>query len=423
MKIAIATAVYHPMVNGVAVFSRHLAAGLAKRGHEVMVLCPSQTGKPHILDIDGVKIVYLKSTQIKLYPDQIHEVTPKKKFLGREWPRFFYRHGFWVALTPGAEVRAALNKFQPDVVHSQVVDPIGRAAVKYARKHQIPVVSSEHNQPEVLVESLKLAKFIKKPLENWLAGYFVKQQKKSDFVTMPTKKAILDLIYAREQGFPVPVAAVSNGVDLKNFKPGKPPKAFYSKYHLPSGALVALYVGRLDPEKRVDLVLEAFSQAVKNGLTAELLIAGDGVAKAALEKKALEIGISKHTHFVGRVTPPELYQIYQAGDVFVTASEIETQGIVLIEAAATGLPLIAVDKGAVSEVCRDAQNGFLCHPGEVAEISVAITKILKNPTLRQKFSQKSLEIAREHDFDRTLDQFINIYHKVRENARAARKTK
>jgi glycosyltransferase involved in cell wall biosynthesis len=74
--------------------------------------------------------------------------------------------------------------------------------------------------------------------------------------------------------------------------------------------------------------------------------------------------------------------------------------------------LIAVDKGAVSEVCHDAENGFLCEPGSVAEIAAAIRKIISDDKLREKFSKKSLEIAKEHDFETTLDRFINIYNKV-----------
>ena len=83
MKIVIATAVYYPMINGVAVFSHNLAMGLAMRGNEVMVLCPSQTGKNYTRTIDGVKTVYLKSVQAKVYPDQSHDVPPKKNLWGK----------------------------------------------------------------------------------------------------------------------------------------------------------------------------------------------------------------------------------------------------------------------------------------------------------------------------------------------------
>ena len=98
--------------------------------------------------------------------------------------------------------------------------------------------------------------------------------------------------------------------------------------------------------------------------------------------------------------------------MFATASEIETQGIVLIEAAASGLPLIAVDAGAVAEICRDSENGFLCQPESVSELTEAMCKILTDDELRAMFAKKSIEIAHEHDFEVTLDRFINIYNKV-----------
>ncbi|MBP5204769.1 glycosyltransferase family 4 protein, partial [Candidatus Saccharibacteria bacterium] len=106
------------------------------------------------------------------------------------------------------------------------------------------------------------------------------------------------------------------------------------------------------------------------------------------------------------------YGLYKAGSVFVTASEIETQGIVLIEAAASGLPLIAVDKGAVAEICRDGENGFLCQPGNEKLIAEAMVKILTDAKLSKDFAKKSAEIAKEHDFEHTLDKFENIYRKV-----------
>ena len=100
------------------------------------------------------------------------------------------------------------------------------------------------------------------------------------------------------------------------------------------------------------------------------------------------------------------------GDVFATASPIETQGIVLIEAAACGMPLIALDAGAVSEVCVDGVNGRLCKVGDVDEMAEAIVKLLSDDELRDKYARASIEIAREHDFERTLDKFINIYNRV-----------
>lgn len=415
MKIVIATAVYYPQINGVAMFSHNLAVGLAKRGHEVMVICPSQTGKNYTRTVDGVKTVHLRSVQAKVYPDQIHDVPPKKKILGVDIPHFFYQHGFRVSIFPQREVKRALDSFNPDVVHVQISDPIGLSVVYYARKRNIPVVTTEHNQPDVITEPLKMPKVFKKPVDAVLAAYFVNRQSKSDFVTMPTKQAIDSLIWSRDKKFEVPVAAVSNGVELSSFKPGKPNDEIYKKYDIPKNKKILLYVGRVDPEKNVGLVLDAFFDALPRFREMCFVVVGDGVDKQRLEKISRGLGISDNVRFLGRVLPPDLYELYKLGDVFATASDIETQGIVLIEAAASGLPLIAVNAGAVSEVCKNEVNGYLLLPGDKSSFSDAIFKMMSNDEKRKEFSKKSVEIASEHDFEKTLDSFINIYNYVLNN--------
>ena len=400
MKIVIATAVYYPQVNGVAVFSHNLALGLAKRGNEVLVICPSQTGKNYSRTQDNVKVCYLKSVDAKIYPDQIHPVPAKKKL--------FYKHGFRVSVFPKKEIKKILDEFKPEVVHVQISDPIGLSVVSYARKHNVPVVTTEHNQPSVITAQLKLG-LVKKPADALLTSYFMNRQNKSDFVTMPTEKAIRDIVLSRGKEFKVPVAAVSNGVDLSNFKPGRAPKEVYEKYGLESSFLTVLYVGRVDAEKNVGAVLEAFLKVSEKISKVQLAIVGDGTDKVRLEKMAAG---RKDIHFLGRIMPPELYEVYRLGDIFATASEIETQGIVLIEAAASGLPLVAVDAGAVREVCVNKENGFLCHPGDTAELSQALYSLLSDDKMRAEFAKKSVQIASEHDFERTLDKFINIYTKL-----------
>ncbi|MEE0888437.1 MAG: glycosyltransferase [Candidatus Saccharimonadaceae bacterium] len=412
MRIVIATAVYYPMINGVAVFSHNLARGLVRRGHEVMVICPSQTGRNYTRTVDGVKTVYLKSVDAKVYPDQIHAVPEKKKFLGVKIPHVVYKHGLRVSVFPQIEVKRALDRFRPDVVHVQVSDPIGLSVVWYARRHDIPVVTTEHNQPDVFTDPLKVPGLVKKPVNYLLSSYFRNRQSKSDFVTMPTEKAIKELIWSRKTEFPVPVAAVSNGVDLTNFRSGKPAFETYRKYNIPKDRPIVLYVGRVDPEKKLGLVIDAFNEARKKIPTAYMVVVGDGVDRMRMESKAKKMELWQDIRFLGKVLPPDLYELYKIGDVFATASEIETQGIVLIEAAACGLPLIAVDKGAVSEVCISGKNGFLCEPGNVKEISDAMVKILSDAKLGKEFAEKSTKIASEHDFEKTLDKFINIYKSV-----------
>jgi glycosyltransferase involved in cell wall biosynthesis len=397
-------------------FSYNLARGLVAKGHEVLVLTPSQNGYRHTEELDGVKVVYLSSTDLKVYPDQIHEV-PKKKL--------FYKNGLKASIFPSRQIKRALSAFRPDVVHVQGSDPIGVAVVGFARKNKIPVVTTEHNQPEVLTQSLMMPGMMRKPINHMLSSYFVKRQKKSDYITMPTKLAINNLFGNENPG--VPIEAVSNGVDLTAFGPGRPDGKIYTKYNIPDNVKIVLYVGRVDPEKNIWVVLRAFAdflyRAKSNGIDklskTLFVVVGDGVDKSRLENEALNIGISDSVKFLGKVTGPDLAEIYKIGTVFATASEIETQGIVLIEAAASGLPLIAVDAGAVAEVCKNGENGFLIKPGDIASMSEAIDRILTDRELRKAMSLKSLEIAEGHSLDKTVDKFIEIYQKVCYNRKSS----
>ena len=143
-----------------------------------------------------------------------------------------------------------------------------------------------------------------------------------------------------------------------------------------------------------------------------MVIVGDGIDVPNLKKLVSELGISDKVTFTGKIMPPELVEIYRSGTVFATASETETQGIVLIEAAATGLPLIAVDKGAVSELCQKGRNGELCKPGDIDGIAKAMVKILSDEKLQKKYSEGSIEVSKLHDLNRTLSRFEEIYHEA-----------
>ena len=96
----------------------------------------------------------------------------------------------------------------------------------------------------------------------------------------------------------------------------------------------------------------------------------------------------------------------------MSASETETQGIVLIEAAATGLPLVAVDAGAVRELCQNRKNGILCQPGDVNKLARAMINLFTDEELRKKYGEYSLEVAKQHDLNRTLQRFVEIYEEA-----------
>ncbi len=412
MRIAITSDLYYPMTNGVAVFAHNLAKGLAKQGHEVLVLCPSFTGRQHREKREGVTTFYLRSIRFPFYPDQINEVPEGKEFLGMPLPRLAYRHGLWITVDPYPTMKKVLNRFRPDVIHNQTAEMIAFAARRYAKKYDVPMVSTGHAYPDNITSQLKILKPIKRPLDAILRTYMASFLKHSEYATMPTEMAIDDLVPKKRKHFKVPVEPLSNGVDLAKFGPGKAPDRIYRKYHLPKDKPLVLYVGRVDPEKSLSNVVSAFAGVLDVIPEAKLVIVGDGTDRRHLQDLAQALGIEKSVYFPGRIYPPDIMEVYRAATLFATASETETQGIVLIEAAATGLPLVAVDAGAVRELCQHKRNGILCHPGDVAEMTDAMMKLLKNPELCERYGKESLEVAKMHDLNRTLQRFVEIYQEA-----------
>jgi glycosyltransferase involved in cell wall biosynthesis len=451
MKIAISTDLYWPMINGVAQFSKNLAEGLAQKGHEVLVVAPSQTGEFKIIKENGVKIAFLSSQKLPIYPDMISKVPAEKEVLGFKIPRVFYKNGLRVAFTPYSELKKALDDFQPDIIHNQTPGPVAIAAVTYAKRRKVPLVSTGHAYPDNLTDQVNMPKFIKKPVDAVLRWYFGLFLKKSDYATMPTQIAINDLAPERPKKKPsrisqeldktlenypkteefleklkihrkyhLKIEALSNGVDLSRFKPGKAPKEIYKKYQIPEDAPIVLYVGRIDREKSLDVLLESFRLVLQKLPAARLVLVGDGKDVERLKSLAENLTIATETLFLGRVVGDDLPKLYKTGTIFAITSETETQSIVLMEALASGLPAVAVNAGAIKELVKNNRNGFLKKPRAIKPIANAIVALLSDPSLRDKFSQEGLKIAKKHDISHTLGRVEEIYVSVLKEKRPSR---
>lgn len=414
MKIVISTDVYYPMINGVAVFSKNLATGLKKRGHQVMVLAPSISGKFSVeKDPDyNFTIVRLKSTRMYLYPDQIEKIPNDKKVLGIKMPQLLYKNGLHVSYNPYSDIRRVLEDFKPDIIHNQTSGPLALAIFRYAKKRNIPIVMTDHTYPDNLTQQVKLPKFAKKPINAAMNAYFMSFLRRSEYATLPTKQAITDLLPKNHHSFKVPVEALSNGIDLSRFTKGPASEEIYKKYAIPKNVPIILYVGRIDPEKSLDILVNSFKKLIKEASKAHLVMVGDGTAREKLEKMIKRKKLDSQTHFIGRVIGDDLSQIYRTGTVFVITSKTETQSIVLMEAMASGLPAIAVNAGAVTELVKDGENGFIFEPDDTAGIASGINAIISNKELREKMSKNALKMIAKHDINYTLSRFEKIYNNV-----------
>ena len=417
MKIVISTDIYYPMINGVAVFSRNLAAGLKKRGHKVMVLAPSIDGKFKVEKDEeyGFTVIRLKSRKIHVYPDQINKVPEAKDILGVKLPKVYYKNGLNVSLNCYRTIKRVLDDFQPDIIHNQTPGPVALAVFRYAKKNDIPLVSTDHAYPDNLTQQLKLPRAAKKPINAMMNKYFVSFLKRSEYATMPTEQAVADLIPQKRKPFKVPVEALSNGIDLSRFAKGKANPEIYEEYNIPKTKPIVLYVGRVDPEKSLDILMSAFIKAHEKVPDTHLVVVGDGTARPKLEAQIEKAGLSDHAHFLGRVIGDNLPQLYRTGTVFAITSKTETQSIVLMEAMASGLPCVAVDAGAIHELVKTNKNGYLCEADDVNAVANGLVKILNDKDRRAKMSDESVKRAAKHDISHTLTRMEEIYQQVLDN--------
>lgn len=383
MKILIASDLHWPTKNGVATAARTLAQGLAKRGHEVVVIAPSQTGKPY-KEVDENYVV-MRTASV---------------------PFPFYQN-FRISLTPWREVKKIIKEFDPDVIHIEMVMGIGQAAMKYGKKNGIPVVSTVHAIPENLMDNLKLLAPVARPINYMLRGYGAIVYGKSDYITIPTQSAIA-MLKATDRVSNIPIEPVSNGIDLGRFTVAKPNAEVLKKFSIPTDKPIVAYIGRLDAEKHMFVLLKAFQKVLATKDT-HLLVVGDGTDVLNLKNLAHELNIYKHTTFTGRVTDEEIVDLHHVGTVYCMPSPAELQSIATLEAMASGQPVVAVDAGALNELCQNERNGYLCEKDNDQQMADAIMKIISDPKLRAKMSKESLAIAKTHDIEHTIDRYEQIY--------------
>jgi 1,2-diacylglycerol 3-alpha-glucosyltransferase len=171
-----------------------------------------------------------------------------------------------------------------------------------------------------------------------------------------------------------------------------------------------LNLGRLGGEKNLGELLELFAEARKSNDLLKFLIVGDGPARDALQKQARELDVEEHVIFTGMVPPSQVQEYYQLGDVFVSASTSETQGLTYIEAAANSLPLLCRQDDCLTDVLQEGENGYEYTSAE--EFLRAIDNVMSNPDWRQNAGRRSEEIAAAFDKKAFGNAIESIYGSV-----------
>lgn len=381
-RILIGADTYHPDVNGAAYFGYRLAAGLAARGHDVHVVCPSPTGPFEVGVDDGVTVHRLRSVRTPVHPT------------------------FRVSPPPlvGPATRRVLEAVRPDVVHVQSHFLVGRALLRAATQAAVPSLATNHFMPDNLMAYAHVPAAARRMVCALAWRDFARVFATADQVTTPTPIAA-DLIQGK--GLAAPVSAISCGIDLERFRPREGGGQAAAELGLPARPTL-LFVGRLDAEKRLWELVSALP-VIRRAVDAQLVLVGIGSQESQLRRMADRLGVTEHVYWLGFVPDQRLPAVYAAADVFCMPGTAELQSLVTLEAMASGLPVIAADAMALPHLVRPGVNGYLYRPGDLETLAQYASELLSEPATRDRMGRASRALASRHGLDRTLAAFEQLY--------------
>lgn len=376
MRVALFTDTYIPDVNGVARTLGRWVDYLQTQGVECKVFAPEslQTDK------DSVNLSMVErfvSIPFVLYPE------------------------CRLAIPNPLNINRVLKEFKPTLIHVATPFNLGLQGIHYAKKYKIPLVASYHTHFDQYLFYYKL-----QWMETMIWKYMIWFHKDCKRVYVPSRSTLEHL---QEKGIKS-IEIWGRGVDLTRFHPRDRVTALYAELGLDSSRFMYLFVGRLAPEKSVEIAIEAFERLPERIQSrSQLVIAGDGPLYKEFTQQHEK---SEHIRFIGFVQGEQLAELYSAADVFVFPSATETFGNVVLEAMASGTAVVGADAGGVRDNIIDGITGLLCTPGATKEFTAALISLYDNEQLRTQLTEAGVAYAAKQSWNGIFSRLYASYHEV-----------
>lgn len=363
MRIAIATETFLPSIDGVVTRLTKGIDYLRQEGHEVLVLAPD-------LGVDeyhGAKVQGIPTIKLPFY----------------RFREFSY---------PSKKVHAALAAFKPDIIHGANPLLLGASAVSYAKKNKIPLLCSYHTH---IPKYLNCYGYSLLEPAIWI---YLRKMHKDAQINLCTSRAMEKELKDHDIEN---VYVLKRGVDLSH----RSPKFFDPQYRRKlqngnSDKKLLLFVGRLAPEKEIHRLLPL----LENREDIRLIIAGDGPDKEVL----METFKDTDTLFTGFLQGEELSKLYASCDAFVFPSVSETLGLVLLEATASGIPVLAAKSEPTLEQIADGINGLIFDPDKNEDLGIQLDR-LKDEPLKNRIISNALKDAEQNSWEYASEQLYHYY--------------
>lgn len=392
MRVGIFTESYPPLVNGVSTSILMLEHALTKLGHEVFIITVSDKKKEYTLENNG-HILRLPSVNLaNCYDYKMTSVYPIKAV-------------------------NMIKKMNLDVIHSNVEFTIGIFARVVSEQLSIPLVHTYHTNWEdythYITKNKKIFDDICKRLIRYLVVFF--EDKTVTELIVPSNK--IYNIFKDKYKFTKNIHIIQTGIETnKFFKENFDQKSINSlkkKLGIKKKDFVVMTVSRLAKEKNVDQIIKNHKELIKKYSNMKLLIVGDGPDFYKLKEEAKELGISDSVIFTGKVLLNDIPIYYQLGNVFVTASKSETQGLTVVEAISSSLPVVAIkDDSFVNSVIEDF-NGYIFENDE--KYIDSISKLYEDRNIYNRFSNQSRILSSNFSSEYFALKVLKVYEVAIEN--------
>lgn len=377
MKVLITTDWYAPVINGVVTSVLMLQHELEERGHEVRVVTLSNS----IHSYKDGNIYYMGSVSAsRIYPGARLKMNRTRSLL-RE-----------------------LAAWQPDIIHSQCEFSTFRVASALSNRLGVPIVHTYHTVYEDYTHyfspSVRVGRYVVTAFSRWICGH-------TACIVAPTRK-VEQLL--RRYGIHCRIEVIPTGVDLRSFRNSDPERreALRRKWQLPQDHTILLYLGRMAKEKNLETLIDQIASSGRRDVT--LLLVGDGPDREAV------LDYARHRQvpvvYTGMVPHDEAPDYYRLGDIFVTASTSETQGLTYFEALAAGLPVLCLRDSCVEGVVEDGVNGWQYENGE--SFARYLHAFCENSELRQQMRQAALASAERFSSEAFGEAAEKLYQSLQE---------
>ncbi len=376
LRIGLFTDTYAPQVNGVSISLQLVSAGLTKRGHQVTIFAPRFPG----YEDDQAGVVRL----------------PSLKYLNDP--------PIYVAVLGTPRSTWSLTRKHFDVLHAHSPLSVGLLAYLTASTKNLPLIYTYHTS---ITDYTHYLKFIGGTgvIRHGARWFSTASTNLGSQIVVPSPKFHRLLL---EQKVRKPIHTIPNGIDLSNFKAAKNPGSLRNRLGIKSDAPILLSVGRMDPEKHLDFLVDAFALLAETHSDAVLVFAGDGGARKGLEEKVSGMHLKDRIHFLGMVNRPDIPDILHDATIFLSASTTEVHPISVIEAIASGLPLVAVKDEAFEGMIENDQNGYQV-PLDVKVYSQTLSDLLADKAKLERFGKKSTELSEKFSIEGQVKALEQLY--------------